>query len=311
MPVVEVEGRQLSLSNLGKVLYPAAGFTKAHVIDYYTRVAPVLLPHIAGRPMTLKRYPDGVAGEFFYEKNCPSHRPDWVRTAGVPTSGAGRWGRPDIGPGIIDFCLIDDLATLVWVANLASLELHPYLHHADDVGQPTSVVFDLDPCPPAGVLECADVALRLRDLFERIGLRCVAKTSGSKGMQVYVPLNSPTTYGATSAFAQAVAQTLERAVPALVVSKQSKDLRKGKVLVDWSQNVESKTTVGVYSLRARERPTVSTPVAWEEVERAHAGRDVDLLTFDAAAVLDRVERDGDLFADLTTTEQALPTLTPS
>ena len=305
---VTVAGRELSVSNLDKVLYPEVGFTKAQVIDYYVRVAPHLLPHIVGRPMTLKRYPNGVAGEFFYEKNCPDHRPDWVRTAKLPTDGSGRWGRPATGPGFIDFCVIDDLPTLVWIMNLASLELHPYLHRVEAYEQPTSVVFDLDPGAPAALLECAEVALQLRALFERIGLVSVVKTSGSKGLQVYVPLNRGATYAEATPFTQAVAQVLERAQPDLVVSKQAKDKRVGKVLVDWSQNSVHKTTAGVYSLRARERPWVSAPVTWDEVEAALDARDVALLTFEAADVIERVERDGDLFEPLLTVEQDLPQL---
>jgi len=294
---VEVEGRRLKLSNLGKVLYPAAGFTKADVVDYYARIAPAVLPHLHGRPLTLKRYPDGVEGPHFYEKQYPSHRPDWVRTVGV-SAGSKR----------IDFCLAEDVPTLVWLANLADLELHTSLALGQDVSSPTMMVFDLDPGPGAGVLECCRVGLWLRGLFEELGLEILIKTSGSKGLQAYVPLNTPVSYEETKTFARAVAEALERREPGQVVSRMAKELRPGKVLVDWSQNDEHKTTVCVYSLRARERPTVSTPLQWDEVEGALAAEDPGRLVFDAAAVLERVESHGDLFAPVLTTRQALPSL---
>ena len=292
---VEIEGRRLSLSNLDKPMYPAAGFTKGHVIDYYTRVAPALLPHLRGRPITLKRYPDGVDGPHFYEKQCPSHRPDWVRTAAVESSRA-RDGR-------IDFCVVDDLATLVWLANLADLELHTSLALADAYVSPTVIAFDLDPGPPASVVECAEVALELRGIFEHLGIEAFAKTSGSKGMQVYVPLNTPTTYEQTSSFAHGLAQLLERRRPELVLSEMTRAKRAGKVFVDWSQNSRHKTTVSVYSLRALEEPTVSTPLTWAEVEAATEPED---LVFRAADVLDRVSDHGDLFAGVAELEQRLP-----
>jgi bifunctional non-homologous end joining protein LigD len=294
---VEIEGRRLKLSNLDKVFYPATGFTKGQVIDYYIRVAPALLPHLRDRPLTLKRYPNGVEGAYFYEKRCPSHRPDWVRTEEV-------WS--EVNEGVIPFCVVDDLATMVWLANLADLELHTYLHCAPEVARPTVVAFDLDPGPPAGILQCCEVALMLRDLFERLGLAAWAKTSGSKGLQVYIPLNRPVGYDATGAFARGVAEALAAARPDLVVSSMTKALRVGKVLVDWSQNNAHKTTVCVYSLRAKERPTASTPVRWEEIERAFAASDAGLLTFDAPAVLARVAQHGDLFAPVLTKVQALP-----
>ena len=296
---VEVEGRPLRLSNLDKVLYPKVGFTKAAVIDYYTRVAPALLPHLRGRPLTLKRYPNGVEGGHFYEKQCPSHRPEWVRTAPIAIRSEDR---------IVNFCLADDLATLVWLANLADLELHTSLSLATPIERPTAMVFDLDPAPPADVLTCARVALALRDLLEPLGLEGLAKTSGSKGLQVYFPLNVATSYAETKPFAQAVAQLLERRHPQLVVSSMRKSLREGKVLVDWSQNDQHKTTVNVYSLRARERPTVSTPVAWEELEAALEECDSERLTFDSEAVLARIAERGDLFAPLLEWEQPLPRL---
>jgi bifunctional non-homologous end joining protein LigD len=294
---VEVEGRMLSLSNLDKVFYPQTGFTKGHVIDYYTRIAPVLLPHLRGRHLTLKRYPNGVEGAYFYEKQCPSHRPDWVRTAGVWSRHNGRE---------IDYCMVDDLATIVWLANLADLELHTPLAYATAPEAPTFLAFDLDPGPPATIVECAEVAVRLRDAFDHFGLVAFPKTSGSKGMQVYVPLNTPTTYRVTKPFAQGVAQVLERRMPELVVSEMRKDLRPGKVFIDWSQNDEHKTTVSVYSLRARDRPTVSTPVTWDEVESLLRTREPEDLAFTSDQVLERVAEHGDCFAAVLELRQELP-----
>ena len=297
---VVVDGRQLTLSNLDKVLYPATGFTKGQVIAYYQGVAPALLPHLAGRPLTLKRYPNGVDDKFFYEKRCPSHRPEWVQVAPI-------WSSRNKAE--VPYCVAGDLATLVWVANLASLELHTSLSRSDDINRPTMVVFDLDPGPPAGIVECCRLGLRLRELFERLGLEVLAKTSGSKGLQLYAPLNTPVTYdGGTKDFAFAVAQLFERRYPAEVVSSMKKELRPGKVLIDWSQNDEHKTTVCVYSLRARERPTVSAPVTWEEVAAVADGADPAGLVFEADAVLERVARLGDLFAPLNRIEQKLPQL---
>jgi bifunctional non-homologous end joining protein LigD len=296
---VDIAGRRLSLSNLDKVFYPETGFTKGQLIDYYTRVAPVLLGHLRGRPLTLKRYPDGVTGPYFYEKQSPRHRPDWVAVAPV-------WSRHN--SRTIEYTLADDLPTLVWLANLADLELHTSLALAADVTAPTIVAFDLDPGPPATIVECAEVALRLREAFEHLGLEAFPKTSGSKGMQVYVPLNTPATYAQTKPFALGVAQVLERRHPELVVSDMSKTLRKGKVLVDWSQNDEHKTTVNVYSLRARDRPTVSTPLRWEEVEGVLDSRDPDELAFTSDAVLARVAEHGDLFGPVIELEQELPVL---
>jgi bifunctional non-homologous end joining protein LigD len=306
---VEVEGRRLELSNLDKVLYPAVGFTKAQVIDYYTRIAPVILPHLAGRPVTRVRFPNGVEEKSFFEKQCPEHRPDWVATVTVPVRGTGRFGGEGRGPRDVDFCLVEDLPTLVWLANLAALELHTSLARAVDMDSPTLVVFDLDPGPPAGLVECARVGVWLREVLAQLGLSSVIKTSGKKGLQLYVPLNTPVTYEDTKPFAHAVAKHLEGEHPELVVSKMKKDLRGGKVFVDWQQNVDFKTTVGAYSLRAMERPTVSTPVSWDEVERAAEREDPELLVFDAQAVLERAEREGDLFAPALTLEQELPQLT--
>jgi bifunctional non-homologous end joining protein LigD len=295
---VQIDGRTLSLSNLDKLMYPEAGFTKGHVIEYYTRVAPVLLGHLRDRPLTLKRYPDGVEGPHFYEKQCPSHRPDWVRTTVIGSSRA-RDGR-------INFCLADDLPTLVWLANLADLELHASLATATDYSRPTVIAFDLDPGPPATIVECAEVALELRTVFEHLDMEAYPKTSGSKGMQVYVPLNTPVGYERTSAFAKGLAQLLERRRPDLVVSDMKKSLRKGKVLVDWSQNAQHKTTVCVYSLRALPRPTVSTPLLWEEVEAVLDSRDPGDLVFTSADVLERIEEHGDCFEGVLELRQRLP-----
>jgi bifunctional non-homologous end joining protein LigD len=294
---VEIEGRRLSLSNLDKVLYPKAGFAKGQVIDYYTRVSPVLLPHLRGRALTLKRYPNGVEGQYFYEKQCPRHRPDWVQTATVYS----RQSKRDI-----DYCLCEDLPTLVWLANLADLELHTSLALAVDVKTPTVLAFDLDPGPPATIVECAQVALHLREVFSHLGLEAFPKTSGSKGMQVYVPLNTPVTYAETKPFAQALAQLLERRHPDLVVSDMKKSLRGGKVLVDWSQNDEHKTTVNVYSLRAKERPTVSTPLRWEEVEGVLGSGDPADLEFTSDEAVARAGEHGDLFAGVLELRQKLP-----
>ncbi|HET8822118.1 MAG TPA: non-homologous end-joining DNA ligase [Thermoleophilaceae bacterium] len=290
---VDVAGKQLSLSNLDKVMYPSVGFTKGQVIDYYTRVAPAVLPHLQDRPLTLKRYPNGVEGGHFYEKQCPSHRPDWVRSEPV-----------ELSSKTINFCICDDLATLVWLANLADLELHPSLSKVPDVERPTVMAFDLDPGPGAGLAECCEVALILRSALQALGLESFAKTSGSKGIQVYVPLNAEDVdydHG-TKRLSNALARHLEGEHPSLIVSSQKKELRKNKVLIDWSQNDEHKTTVGVYSLRARERPTVSTPLSWEELE---AG-DPDALVFESDDVLARVEEHGDLFAPVAELRQSLP-----
>ena len=296
---VQIGGRRLELANLEKVFYPANGFTKGQVIDYYLRIAPALLPHLRNRPLTLKRYPEGAQGPFFYEKRCPSHRPPWVRTASVWSGARGEE---------IRFCVVDDLATLIWAVNLADLEMHTYLHCASAVERPTVLAFDLDPGPPADVVQCCDVALALKTLFDRLGLASFPKTSGSKGLQVYVPLNTPIGYEVTKPFARAVAELLERERPDLIVSSMKKALRAGKVLVDWSQNDVHKTTVCVWSLRARERPTVSTPLRWEEVQAALRARDAAGLSFDAPEALRRFERGGDLFAPVLKLRQRLPDL---
>jgi bifunctional non-homologous end joining protein LigD len=282
---VDIEGRRLTLSNLDKVLYPEAGFTKAQVLDYYTRIAPVLLPHLRDRPLTLKRYPEGVTGGFFFEKNAPSHRPDWVRTATIASPGSTR------NRETINYVVVDELPTLVWVANLASLELHTPMWRVTK-GRPDMVVVDLDPGPPATIVECCRVACLVRDETD---LQWQAKTSGSKGLQLYAPVHDERTSDETSADMKALAEKLEKAHPDLVVSRMTKSLRPGKVLLDWSQNNSAKTTVSVYSLRAREQPTVSTPVTWDEVERCQKPDD---LVFLADDVLARVEEMGDLFAPL-------------
>jgi bifunctional non-homologous end joining protein LigD len=295
---VEVEGKALKLSNLDKILYPETGFAKGQVVDYYTRIAPALLPHLRQRALTLKRYPNGVNDKFFYEKNCPKHRPPWVNTVSVFSSR----NKADIS-----YCVIDDLASVVWVANLASLELHTSLAASAKVEQPTTVVFDLDPGAPATIVECARVALWLREVLAQLGLECFPKSSGSKGMQIYAPLNTDgVSYDDTKPFAHAIARMLEAEHADLVLSSMAKELRKGKVFIDWSQNDFHKTTVCVYSLRARERPTVSTPLTWDEVEQVAESRDGALVMFEADDVLARVEKHGDLFAPVAQLQQALP-----
>jgi bifunctional non-homologous end joining protein LigD len=295
---LSVAGTTVNVTNLDKVFYPATGFRKADVIDYYVRISPVLLPHLKDRPITLKRYPDGVDGFFFYEKNSPVHRPKWVKTAEVTTSEGGT----------IDYCLMNDLPSLVWGANLANLELHTFLHKAPAIKRPTTLAFDLDPGPPTNIVLCCKVGLWLKAIFDAFGMESFPKTSGSKGLQVYVPLNSAATYARTKAVAHAIAELLERRFPETVVSKMQKSVRSGKILVDWSQNDDHKTTVNVYSLRAKERPLVSTPVTWEEVSRAFKKNDAKLLTFESKDVLERVQKFGDLFAPVLTLKQKLPRL---
>lgn len=285
---VDVEGTTVVLSNLDKVLYPAVGFTKGQVLDYYTRIAPVLLPHLAERAVTRKRYPDGVDGQVFFEKNAPRGTPDWVRTETLPSPGSST------GRETIDYVVVQDLATLVWTANLASLELHTHMWRLDQ-DSPDLVVFDLDPGAPATIVECCAVALLLRPLLEADGLAPVVKTSGSKGMQLYARADAFTSAEQTSAYAKGLAQRLEGEHPDLVLHRMTKALRGGKVLVDWSQNSAAKTTISVYSLRARDRPTVSTPLTWDEVESCTAADD---LVFTSDDVLARVEEHGDLFAPL-------------
>jgi bifunctional non-homologous end joining protein LigD len=297
---VQSQGRTLRLSNREKILYPATGFTKGQLIDYYAAIAPVLLGHLAGRPLTLKRYPDGVRGEYFYEKRCPTHRPEWVQTAAIASE---RQREP------IDYCLVEDLPTLIWLANLADIELHTSLSRAHDMDTPTSLVFDLDPGAPAALRECCRVALWLQELFAAFGLQTFAKTSGAKGMQVYLPLNTPISYEQTKQFARAVAELLAKQHPELVTARMAKTLRPGKVLIDWSQNDPHKTTVGVYSLRALERPTASTPLSWDEVQRGARSRRRELqLSLEPVQLLERVAREGDLHEPLLNLEQELPDL---
>jgi bifunctional non-homologous end joining protein LigD len=288
---VHVDGRALKITNWDKVLFPNTGFTKGDLIAYYARIAPAVLPHLRDRPLTLKRYPNGVEAPYFYEKQSPSHRPEWVPTVRV---------------GGVDYTLAQDRPTLVWLANLADIELHTSLSLAADSHRPTMLVFDLDPGPPAGIVECCQVALVLRGMFSALGLESVIKTSGSKGMQMYVPLNTDVTYAQTKPFARQVAELLEQRLPELVVSRMTKRLRGGKVLVDWSQNDDHKTTVSVYSVRARERPTVSAPVSWAQVQGCRDAGDPGMLSFETDEVLERVARDGDLFAMLLSTRQELP-----
>jgi bifunctional non-homologous end joining protein LigD len=299
---VEVEGKELRLTNLDKVLYPEPGFTKGEMVDYYAKVAPAIVPHLVGRAVTLRRFPEGVddLDSAFFEKRCPKHRPKWVKTT-----------RVQAGPnaGKIDFCVCDGLPTLIWMAQLAAIELHPSLSLGRAPKRPTVLAFDLDPGPPADVVDCSRVALRLREVLEQLELECFVKTSGSKGMQLYVPLNLKATYEETRPFAQALAQLIAKQTPDAVLAKMGKKTdRSGKVLIDWYQNNERKTTIAVYSLRARERPTVSTPVTWEEVEAVADSGDGSTLVFETDDVLKRIEEHGDLFAPVLELEQELPKL---
>jgi bifunctional non-homologous end joining protein LigD len=292
---VTVDGKQLKLSNLDKVLYPEVGFTKGEVIDYYTRIAPVMLDHIADRGVTLRRFPNGVDAGSFFEKRCPSHRPGWVPVA----LGPGDRGGP------IEYCRLDSRPALVWSANMAALEIHAPMARCDDIETPTMVVFDLDPGAPADIHDCCEVALWIREVLDGLKLRIWPKSSGSKGLQLYLPVNKlGLTHEQASSFAQTVAQALERHHGDRVVSVMRKEVRGGKVFIDWSQNSRHKTTIAPYSLRARPEPTVSTPVSWDEVEACAEG-DVDLV-FTAADVLDRVDDEGDLFAEVLTATQAIP-----
>jgi bifunctional non-homologous end joining protein LigD len=294
---VEVDGRRIVLSNLDRVLFPETGFTKADLIDYYFSIAPVMLPHLEGRPLTMRRFPHGVDGKGFWEKNCPSHRPDWVNTASV-------WSESQRKE--MNYCLVEDRATLVWAANLADIELHTSLATAARRGSPTAVVFDLDPGEPAGLLDCAEVALLLRSTLSHYGLECFAKTSGSKGLQIYLPLNTGSSYDTTTPFAKSVAVEFERQLPDRIVSTMTKSARDGKIFIDWSQNSRHKTTVCVYSVRARAQPGVSTPLRWSEVEAALQAADPDVLRFSPEMVKERVSRHGDLFNEVATLQQELP-----
>jgi bifunctional non-homologous end joining protein LigD len=295
---VEIEGRELTLSNLDKVLYPAVGFRKSDVIDYYRQIAPWVLPHLSGRPPTLVRAPDGPDGPRFFEKNCPSHHPDWVDVAPGNEATGGTKG-----------CLVDDLPTLVWLANLAALELHTHQWTLADPAHPTAMVIDLDPGLPATIVDCCRVALDLRDTLAQLDLHCVVKTSGGKGLHLSVPIQgSDATDEETKRFSLALGQLLESRDPKRVLVDMKRSKRPGKVFIDWSQNDRHKTTVCAYSLRLRDRPTVSTPLAWSEVEVASESGDEDALTFDAGATLARVAEYGDLYADSLTLHQSLPAL---
>ncbi|HEY7354161.1 MAG TPA: non-homologous end-joining DNA ligase [Terriglobales bacterium] len=297
--IIEIEGKQLKLTNLEKVFYPVTGFTKGQVIDYYARIAPVLVPHLKNKPLTLKRYPNGVDQPPFFEKNATKHRPDWIKTVPIWSEGNQR---------NVNYILCNDLATLVWVANLASIELHPSLSFGSDIMCPRSIVFDLDPGPPANIVQCCQVAIWLRAIFDHFKLQSFPKTSGSKGMQIYIPLNTKVSYDETKPLAHALARLLENEHGDLVVSDMKKAIRTNKVFVDWSQNDEHKTTVSVYALRARERPTVSTPVTWDEVEQCLKKKDPKLLVFESHQTLSRTGKLGDLFEPLLTLKQKLPRL---
>jgi bifunctional non-homologous end joining protein LigD len=293
---LEVGGRRLKIGKLDRIMFPQTGTTKAQILDYYVRIGDAILPHLRGRLLHMHRYPEGVEGPRFWQKACPEHRPEWVPTVPV-------WSREKQAP--IDYCVIDELPALLWAVNLGSLELHTSLHTRDDLHRPTAMAFDLDPGEGVGVLECAEVARRLREVLAEIGLRGNVKTSGSKGLQVFVPLNTPVTYAQTKPLSRAIAETLEAAWPDRVVSRMAKALRGGKVLIDWQQNTEHKSMVCVYSLRAKARPTVSTPLRWEELEAAVAAGDPQGLVFEMDDVPARVEAAGDLFAEVLTAKQEL------
>jgi bifunctional non-homologous end joining protein LigD len=293
---VTLDDHELSLSNLDKVLYPATGFTKGEVIDYYVRMAETILPHLRGRPLTLKRYPNGVDSMFFYEKRCPAHKPDWIKTAKL-------WSKHN--DDYLDYCTIDQPAGLAWTANLAAIELHVLLSKMPKPEQPTAMAFDFDPGPPAGRLEAVQVLLMVKELLDSLGLESFPKTSGGKGMHLYVPLNTPVNFDDTKKFAHELAEGIERIHPDLVTSNMLKSKRGGRVFMDWSQNDSHKTTVCAYSLRAREHPTVSAPVTWEEIQKAVKKKDPELLVFEAGDMLKRIEKHGDLFAPVLTMKQKL------
>lgn len=297
--MAQIAGRNLSLSNLEKVLYPSTGFTKAHVLEYYRLVSPYILPHLRGRALTLKRYPDGVAEEYFFEKRCPAHRPSWVATARIPRDE----GEP------MTVCLVNDLDTLMWVENLASLELHVPLAQADTPENPDAVVFDLDPGPGSGILDCMRVALILRDLLGGLKLACFPKTSGMKGIHVLAPLNQKeTSFDDTKQFSKSVAQVLERNYPNLITSKMSKEQRVKKVFINWSQNDSSKTMVCVYSLRAGERPTVSFPLTWKDLEHLERDGNPDKIQVEQSEAVKRLKKSGDLFGEMLVMKQRFPYL---
>lgn len=294
---IEIEGRRLSLTNLSKVLYPESGTTKVEVIDYYTRIAPYLLPHLKGRPITLKRYPDGIDGEFFYERKCPRHRPEWLQPCRIVSSN---------GRDVVEYCTIDDLPSLLWAANLASIELHPLLMRCAAPEQPVMVIFDLDPGPPATLYDCILMARELHAVLRDLGLVSAPKTSGSKGLHISVPLNSETGFEQARTFARAVALYLQHQFPDKVTSMMRKDLRKGKIFVDWSQNDPHKSTVAPYSLRATSRPMVSMPLAWEELDAVRHRKDIGELAFGMEDALQRVEAIGDPYQRTLRVVQSLP-----
>ncbi len=297
--IVEIAGRRLSLSNLEKDLYPAYGFTKAHILEYYRRISRFILPHLHDRALTLKRYPEGVDQDFFFEKRCPGHRPAWTKTAEI---------RRDDGERLT-VCLVNDLETLIWVANLASLELHVPLARAGSHETPDALVFDLDPGEPADILDCARVALILRDLLSPLGLASYAKTSGQKGLHVYVPLNRPeTTFADTKKFSKVVAEIMQKNYPELVTAKMAKESRTGKVFINWSQNDSASTMICVYSLRARQKPYVSFPLSWRELERLAGQNDPEKLQVLHDEAVSRAEEQGDLFQEVLVKQQKLPHL---
>jgi bifunctional non-homologous end joining protein LigD len=294
---VTIGRRELEVSNLDKVLYPDAGFTKGQVIDYYARIAKVMVPHLKDRPVTLKRYPSGVNGMFFFEKRCPAYKPEWIKTAKL-------WSKHN--EDYLAFCTLDEPAALVWVANLAAIELHTLLAKSAKPDTPTFVAFDFDPGPPAGRLEAAQVLLTVRKALDHLGLEAFPKTSGGKGVHMYVPLNTKVSFEQTKNFAESFARVLQQHHPELVTANMLKSKREGRVFMDWSQNDAHKTTVCVYSLRAREEPTVSTPITWNELEKAVKKKNPELLAFTAPDVLKRVQEHGDLFAPVLKIKQKLP-----
>jgi len=294
---VEMAGRRLPLSNLEKDLYPSYGFTKAHILEYYRKISPFILHHLRDRALTMKRYPEGVESHFFFEKRCPSHRPAWVKTAEIPQDDGER----------MTFCLVNNLETLMWVENLASIELHVPLARAGSPKRPDSMVFDLDPGDQASLMECSRVALTLRDLLSRMGLSSHVKTSGKKGLHVYVPLNrKETTFEDTKTFSKAVAEIMQKHYPDLVTAKMDKKYRKAKVFINWAQNDASKTMICVYSLRAREKPFVSFPLEWKELEKLAGISDPEKLQVITSEAVSRVEKEGDLFQEVLVKEQKLP-----
>jgi bifunctional non-homologous end joining protein LigD len=296
---VEIAGRRLSLSNLEKDLYPSYGFTKAHILEYYRRISKFILPHLKDRALTLKRYPEGVDKDFFFEKRCPSHHPAWVKTAEVRKDDRER----------MTVCLVNDLETLIWVENLASVELHVPLARSGSPETPDSMVFDLDPGEGADILDCARVALILRALLSELGLASCVKTSGRKGLHVYVPLNTKgTTFEETKKFSKAVAVIMQKNYPDLVTAKLAKDHRKARVFINWSQNDSSKTMICVYSLRAREKPVVSFPLVWKELEDLAGQGDPEKLQIMHSEAVSRAEKKGDLFREVATKKQKLPYL---